>query len=79
MKKNQGKHNQHKEEKYRKGTMELIKLVITYPKLKIWEESPIINLQKGLQQGGICSPMLFILVADEITKESQRCESEKKD
>lgn len=32
--------------------------------MKIWEKLEAITMNRGIQQGGIASPLLFILLAD---------------
>ena len=46
----QGQHNEETNIRlYREGTYQLLKHVITQPKLKIWKDEPVISLAKGLQ------------------------------
>lgn len=45
------------------------------PRLKIWEATEDIHVRKGVLQGGISSPYLFLFVADEFTQAMQRCGS----
>ena len=49
------------------GIFLLLEYIVKTPRLKIWEQSPWINILKGVLQGGISSPYLFLLAADELT------------
>ena len=49
------------------------------PRLKIWESTENIHVRKGVLQGGISSPYLFLFVADEFTQAMQSCGSSEDD
>ena len=49
------------------NTLKLMKYITRSPQLKIWRTGSTIQVTKGLLQGGVTSPMLFILYADPLT------------
>ena len=57
----------------------LLGYVVKTPRLKVWEASPDIQINKGVLQGGISSPYLFLFAADELTQEIEKCGSDQND
>lgn len=55
------------------GIYLLLQYITRTPRLKIWEHSPCIFIKKGVLQGGITSPYLFLLVADRLTQAMEEC------
>ncbi len=50
---------------YEKATLAIFHHIINNPSMKIWAELDSFTMANGVQQGGICSCFLFILLADE--------------
>ena len=50
--------------------------MVKTPRLKIWNDSPDIQINKGVLQGGITSPYLFLFVANELTEAMIKCGSD---
>ena len=44
--------------------------------MRIWEKAECIHINKGVLQGGISSPYLFLLAADDLTQEMDKCVSD---
>ncbi len=53
---------------YLDATRTIFQHLISNPSMKIWKELEEFKMGKGVQQGGICSPLLFILLADKFAQ-----------
>jgi len=70
----EGDHSQEQE-----GLNHLLRYIVQTPRLRIWNESPDIRINKGVLQGSISSPYLFLFVADDLTKAVEKCGSDQED
>jgi hypothetical protein len=70
----EGDHSQEQE-----GLTYLLRYIVQTPRLRIWNESPDIRINKGVLQGSISSPYLFLFVADDLTKAVEKCGSDQED
>ena len=71
--------DEHKTKRFIDTTKTMFKHIVNNPTMKIWEEMKAFKMECGVQQGGICSPLLFILLVDKfaLITEKQNTSSRK--